>query len=113
MAIKTQVIQEGRCIRCGQAVTRETGGCWSDFFGRSRCRADYDDGECDVREWSSRQVKLPDPLPAMEVVLYGTDDAGQPAVLVRQVIPQGGRWLEMFPEPVNVTSLEIRLDGPG
>ncbi len=49
----------------------------------------------------------------MEVVLYGTDDAGQPAVLVRQVIPQGGRWLEMFPEPVNVTSLEIRLDGPG
>lgn len=108
-----RILDEGACRRCGKTVTREPDGQWYDFYGRDRCRADPDDGQCDVREW--HQIELPDPPPVRFSVatLYGRDAGGRVVELVRQQIPAGMRWTEEFPAPLEVLGWEIRVGTPG
>jgi len=107
-----RVLDEGTCRRCGKTVTREPGGPWHDFYGRDRCRADPEDGECDVREW--HQIELPDspPLRFSTATLYGRDAEGRVVELARQRIPAGMSWTEQFPGPLEVLGWEIRADTP-
>jgi len=55
----SDVRQEGECVRCGKLVWRERPGeqRWTDQYGRDRCRADWDDGECDVREFTEEELE--------------------------------------------------------
>lgn len=54
-------MQEGDCVRCGKVVTRESSTeRWTDQFGRDRCRASWDDDQCDVREFAEEAVDEPE-----------------------------------------------------
>ena len=109
-------IDEGTCARCGKEVTRRRGERWHDQYGRDRCRADYDDGEYDVREFRSRKVKKSQRIQSeqsshiVEIVLYGKDSKGQPAMLAQQVMPAvpGITYHEVPAESLEVTSWSIR-----
>ena len=98
---------EGTCRRCGKTVTREPGGRWYDRFGRDRCRADPDDGQCDVREWHDLEVLAPPPLQMSTVTLYGRDAAGCVTEIVVQQVPSAAFFSEEFPEPLEVLGWSI------
>ena len=107
-----RILDEGACRRCGKTVTREPGGLWYDQFGRDRCRADPEDGQCDVPAWHAKELPDVVPLPMSTATLYGRDAKGHVAELVKQRIPTGMNWTEQFPEPLEVLGWEIRADAP-
>ena len=110
--MSTRTLDEGTCQRCGKTVTREPGDRWHDFYGRDRCRADWEDGQCDVREWHQIQIPQSPPLQMSTVTLFGRDTAGQPVVLLEQRIPAGMTYTEELPAPVEVTGWSITADAP-
>jgi len=84
--------QTGKCTRCGKQVTRgNPGERWRDQFGRDRCRASYDDDQCEVVVVSDEQrLAVLATMEIMTVTLSAAD--GRP--LLVQDLPQGMDWSE-------------------
>jgi hypothetical protein len=108
---RTVITHEGTCARCGKLVTREPGERWTDQYGRDRCRADWDDGECDVRTWSVREERRrPVAVPPMAIVtLFGLDADGQPVIVSDRRVPasDGAFYEETFSGRATVTRWRV------
>lgn len=55
------VRQEGECARCDKLVWRDSPEQrWTDQYGRDRCRASWDDEQCDVPEFTEEEIEEPE-----------------------------------------------------
>jgi hypothetical protein len=109
--MKVRIEEEGICTRCGKTVTRKSGERWHDQFGRDRCRADFNDGECNVIEWYSSELEPAPLLPLLTITLHGRDTAGRIINLVQQQLPAtaGMNWTEQFTEPLELYGWSITV----
>jgi hypothetical protein len=108
-----RIRQEGTCVRCGKLVWRDSPGQrWTDQYGRNRCRASWDDDQCDVQAFTEQEQE-PRMVPALAMVcLMYRDENGNVQVMESPAVPEGTAMEATLPEPLTVIGWRIETKPP-